>query len=194
MLPKSAKTTRGSIKYFGKDEAIEIVGAKEKQLQAIRGKEIAMIFQEPMSSLNPVIKCGEQVAEALRLHKGMNKADAKVKTIEWFNEVKLPRAEDIYNAYPHQLSGGQKQRVMIAMAMCCEPKLLIADEPTTALDVTVQNEILNLISNLQKAKGMSVIFISHDLGVVSQIADRIAVMKAGNKVEEAKAEEHFFKC
>ena len=191
LLPKSAKTTRGSIKYFGKDEAIEIVGAKEKQLQAIRGKEIAMIFQEPMSSLNPVIKCGEQVAEALRLHKGMNKADAKVKTIEWFNEVKLPRAEDIYNAYPHQLSGGQKQRVMIAMAMCCEPKLLIADEPTTALDVTVQNEILNLISNLQKAKGMSVIFISHDLGVVSQIADRIAVMKAGNKVEEAKAEDIF---
>jgi peptide/nickel transport system ATP-binding protein len=191
LLPKSARITQGSIQYNGGDHPIEIVGAKEKVLQSIRGKEIAMIFQEPMSSLNPVIKCGEQVAEALRLHKNLNKAEAKAKTIEWFNEVKLPRAENIYNSYPHQLSGGQKQRVMIAMAMCCEPKLLIADEPTTALDVTVQNDILNLIAQLQKARGMSVIFISHDLAVVAQIADRIAVMHSGNKVEEANAKEIF---
>lgn len=191
LLPKSARITQGSIKYNGGNQAIEIVGAKEKLLQSIRGKEIAMIFQEPMSSLNPVIKCGEQVAEALRLHKKMSKTEAKAKTIEWFNEVKLPRADTIYNSYPHQLSGGQKQRVMIAMAMCCEPKLLIADEPTTALDVTVQNDILKLISQLQKARGMSVIFISHDLGVVAQIADRIAVMHSGNKVEEANANDIF---
>ncbi|MAY84916.1 MAG: ABC transporter ATP-binding protein [Flavobacteriales bacterium] len=191
LLPKSSVISQGSISYFGNGEKFEIVGAKENQLQKIRGKEIAMIFQEPMSSLNPVIKCGEQVAEALRLHKGMSKAEAKEKTIEWFNEVKLPRAENIYSSYPHQLSGGQKQRVMIAMAMCCEPKLLIADEPTTALDVTVQNEILKLISQLQKDRNMSVIFISHDLGVVSQIADRIAVMQAGKKVEESSAKDIF---
>jgi len=194
LLPKSARIPQGSIKYYGSGQPFELVGAKEKELQKIRGKEIAMIFQEPMSSLNPVLKCGEQVAEALRLHQKLNKSEAKSKTIEWFNEVKLPRAESIYNSYPHQLSGGQKQRVMIAMAMSCEPKLLIADEPTTALDVTVQNEILLLISHLQKSRNMSVIFISHDLGVVSQIADRIAVMQYGKKVEEAKARDIFTKA
>jgi len=191
LLPKSASIPQGSIQYNGLEEPLIISTAKEKELQKIRGKEIAMIFQEPMSSLNPVMKCGEQVAEALRLHKGLNKTSAKERTIEWFKEVKLPRAESMYDAYPHQLSGGQKQRVMIAMAMCCEPKLLIADEPTTALDVTVQKEILKLIVQLQKSRNMSVIFISHDLGVVSQIADRIAVMHAGHKVEEGETKDIF---
>ena len=191
LLPVQAKIKSGKILYSGRGEKEDILGMNERELQKIRGKELAMIFQEPMTSLNPVIKCGEQVAESLRLHEGLSKKEAKEETLKWFKEVKLPRPEVIYNSYPHQLSGGQKQRVMIAMAICCKPKLLIADEPTTALDVTVQNDILRLIKELQTKMNMSVIFITHDLGVVAQISDRIAVLKKGELVEEGPAKDIF---
>jgi len=191
LLPVQAKIKSGKILYSGRGKEEDILGMNERELQKIRGKELAMIFQEPMTSLNPVIKCGEQVAESLRLHEGLSKKEAKEETIKWFKEVKLPRPEVIYNSYPHQLSGGQKQRVMIAMAICCKPKLLIADEPTTALDVTVQNDILRLIKELQTKMNMSVIFITHDLGVVAQISDRIAVLKKGELVEEGPAKDIF---
>ncbi len=160
-------------------------------LQAIRGNKIAMIFQEPMTSLNPVLTCGSQIMEALLAHKKISKATAKQKTIEWFEKVKLPNPEAIFNRYPHQLSGGQKQRVMIAMAMCCEPSLLICDEPTTALDVTVQKTILQLIKELQQQSGMGVIFITHDLGVVAEIADRTIVMYKGEIVEQNTVQQIF---
>jgi peptide/nickel transport system ATP-binding protein len=153
-------------------------------LQSIRGHKIAMIFQEPMTSLNPVFTCGEQVMEAILAHKKIPTNIAKQKTIGWFEKVKLPQPEAIFKRYPHQLSGGQKQRVMIAMAMCCEPSLLICDEPTTALDVTVQKTILQLIKELQQQSGMGVIFITHDLGVVAEIADRTIVMYKGEIVEQ----------
>lgn len=184
LLPDSAKITEGKISYHSNGKTYHLNTLKEIEFQSIRGKEIGMIFQEPMTSLNPVIKCGEQVAESLRLHKKLNRKEAYLETIKWFEKVLLPRPEEIYNSYPHQISGGQKQRVMIAIAMCCNPKLLIADEPTTALDVTVQKEILHLIKSLQKEYNMSVIFITHDLGVVAEIADNIMVMQNGRKVEE----------
>lgn len=160
-------------------------------LQAIRGNKIAMIFQEPMTSLNPVLTCGAQIMEALLAHKKISKSTAKQKTIEWFEKVKLPNPQAIFNRYPHQLSGGQKQRVMIAMAMCCEPSLLICDEPTTALDVTVQKTILQLIKELQQQSGMGVIFITHDLGVVAEIADRTIVMYKGAIVEQNTVQQIF---
>ncbi len=160
-------------------------------LQKIRGNKISMIFQEPMSSLNPVFTCGQQVVEALQQHKKINYQQAKQKTIEWFEKVKLPDPAVIFNRYPHQLSGGQKQRVMIAMAMCCEPSLLICDEPTTALDVTVQKNILQLIKQLQQETNLAVIFITHDLGVVQEIADRAIVMYKGEIVEQGTVKEIF---
>src|SRR5690606_30698024 len=172
-------------------QQIDLLQLQEKQLSKLRGNRIAMIFQEPMTSLNPVISCGEQVAEALRLHLKLSKKKAKEKTLEWFREVKLPRAEELYDSYPHQLSGGQKQRVMIAMAMCCEPEVLIADEPTTALDVTVQKTILELIKKLQQKHGMAVIFITHDLGVVAELADKVVVMYKGSVVEQGSIERIF---
>ncbi|KAA3645236.1 MAG: ABC transporter ATP-binding protein [Bacteroidetes bacterium] len=184
LLPKSAKIKSGSILFQQGESSIDVLKQNENQLRKLRGNEIAMIFQEPMTSLNPVITCGEQVAEAIRLHMGYNKTKAKEEAIKWFNEVQLPRAEQLFDAYPHQISGGQKQRVMIAMAMCCEPKLLIADEPTTALDVTVQKHILQLIKSLQKKHNMGVVFITHDLGVVAEIADKVIVMQAGTIVEQ----------
>ena len=153
-------------------------------MRSYRGKDIAMIFQEPMTSLNPVFTCGNQVTEAILLHQKSSVKEAKEKAIQLFNEVQLPRPEAIFDAYPHQLSGGQKQRVMIAMALSCEPSVLIADEPTTALDVTVQKTILELISSIQKKRNMGVIFITHDLGVVAEIADRAIVMRQGEIVEE----------
>jgi peptide/nickel transport system ATP-binding protein len=152
-------------------------------LEQLRGKRIAMIFQEPMTSLNPVLTCGEQVAEVLIKHMGFSREKARQKTRSLFEEVKLPRAESMLDQYPHQLSGGQRQRVMIAMAIACEPKLLIADEPTTALDVTVQKEVLTLLRTLQQSRNMGMIFITHDLGVVEEIADDILVMKKGVVVE-----------
>jgi len=165
-------------------EDISLFDLDEEQMRAIRGNRIAMIFQEPMTSLNPVLTCGYQLIEAIQLHIGLNSAQAKTKAIELFNEVLLPRAVAIFDSYPHQLSGGQKQRVMIAMALACDPEILIADEPTTALDVTVQKTILDLLQKLKEQRGMSLIFISHDLGVVSQIADRLLVMYKGEIVEQ----------
>ena len=172
-------------------EYIDLLKKNSRQLEDIRGNRIAMIFQEPMTSLNPVLTCGEQVMEAIQLHKKLNSSAAREAAIEWFSRVKLPDPSGIFARYPHQLSGGQKQRVMIAMAMCCEPSLLICDEPTTALDVTVQKTILQLIRDLQQQSGMGVIFITHDLGVVAEIADRAAVMYQGEIVEQNTVQEIF---
>jgi len=192
LLAKTAKFTSGEI-IFSEDEKneIELIRLSNKELQKIRGNKIAMIFQEPMTSLNPVFTCGYQVAESLQLHKKITNAEAKQQAIEWFGKVKLPEPEKVFSKYPHQLSGGQKQRVMIAMAMCCKPSLLICDEPTTALDVTVQKNILQLIKELQEEQKMGVIFITHDLGVVSEIADKIAVMYKGEIVETNSVKEIF---
>ena len=193
LLSKTAKFKSGGIIFSedGKNE-IDLIGLSNKELQKIRGNKIAMIFQEPMTSLNPVFTCGEQVAESLQLHKKISSGEAKQQAIEWFRKVKLPEPEKVFSRYPHQLSGGQKQRVMIAMAMCCKPSLLICDEPTTALDVTVQKNILNLIKELQEEQKMGVIFITHDLGVVSEISDKIAVMYKGQIVETNSKKEIFF--
>jgi peptide/nickel transport system ATP-binding protein len=160
-------------------------------LKFIRGNKIGMIFQEPMSSLNPVFTCGHQVKEAIVNHKKLSKHQARQQTIEWFSKVKLPDPEKIFYRYPHQLSGGQKQRVMIAMAMCCHPSLLICDEPTTALDVTVQKTILQLIRELQREQDIGVIFITHDLGVVAEVADKAVVMYKGEIVEQNTVKEIF---
>lgn len=165
------------------------ISPTDATLARLRGKSIAMIFQEPMTSLNPVMTCGFQVEEVLKKHLGVSHEKARKRTIELFEEVKLPRPESMINSYPHELSGGQRQRVMIAMAIACEPKLLIADEPTTALDVTVQKEILLLLKQLQTKRGMGMIFITHDLGVVEDIADHILVMKKGSVVEYGIAAE-----
>jgi peptide/nickel transport system ATP-binding protein len=182
----------GSI-LFSEDgnTAVDLLKTNRHDLQFIRGNKIAMIFQEPMSSLNPVHTCGRQVMESLLTHKKITKQQAKEQTIEWFTKVKLPDPATMFDRYPHQLSGGQKQRVMIAMAMCCRPSLLICDEPTTALDVTVQRTILELIKDLQKENNMGVIFITHDLGVVAEIADRAAVMYKGEIVEQDSVKEIF---
>jgi peptide/nickel transport system ATP-binding protein len=170
---------------------IDILQLPEDEMRKIRGNRIAMIFQEPMTSLNPVLTCGFQVAEAIRFHLSVSKQEAKEKTIKLFNEVQLPRPEAIFDSYPHQLSGGQKQRVMIAMALSCNPEILIADEPTTALDVTVQKTIIELLLRLKADRHMSLIFISHDLGLVSEIADQVIVMYKGNIVEEGSAKAIF---
>lgn len=190
---KISRITSGKIVFHDEkqDADIELTKLTEKELQHIRGNRIAMIFQEPMTSLNPVIKCGEQITEALLLHTKMTKKEAQEEVISLFKEVMLPRPEKIFDSYPHELSGGQKQRVMIAMAMSCRPDILIADEPTTALDVTVQKGILELIKKLQQKHGMSVIFITHDLGVVAEIADEIIVLYKGNIVERGEVKPIF---
>jgi peptide/nickel transport system ATP-binding protein len=163
---------------------IDIVSLPENEMENMRGDDISMIFQEPMTSLNPVYTCGDQVMEAIILHQKVNKKEAQKRTIELFEKVELPRPEEIFRSYPHQISGGQKQRVMIAMAMSCNPSVLIADEPTTALDVTVQAKILDLMRHLRDENNMSIIFITHDFGVIAEIADRVAVMYHGKIVEE----------
>lgn len=188
----AGKIASGSILYQNREgQTIDLVNLPEKEMRHYRGNEIAMIFQEPMTSLNPVFTCGYQVMEALMLHKKLNKSEAKARTIELFNKVKLPRPEAIFNSYPHQVSGGQKQRVMIAMAMSCEPSVLIADEPTTALDVTVQATILDLMRQLQQENEMGILFITHDLGVIAELAQRVVVMYKGNVVEEGPVAEIF---
>lgn len=186
LLPvSSARFTAGEILFTeDTEQTIDLLKRSRNEMQDIRGNRIAMIFQEPMTSLNPVLTCGSQVMEAILLHKKMTKEQARQKTLEWFEKVKLPDPAVLFNRYPHQLSGGQKQRVMIATAMCCEPSLLICDEPTTALDVTVQKTILQLIKELQQQTGMGVIFITHDLGVVAEVADRAVVMYKGEVVEQ----------
>jgi peptide/nickel transport system ATP-binding protein len=174
-------------------EEVNLLELSKKTMRGYRGKEISMIFQEPMTSLNPVFTCGMQVREAILQHQPVNKKEAKLRTIELFNEVRLPRPEEIFRSYPHQLSGGQKQRVMIAIAMSCNPKILIADEPTTALDVTVQKTILDLMKELQAKHGMSIIFITHDLGLVSGFAGKVLVMYKGKIVEQGLTGEIFQK-
>lgn len=175
----------GQIIYHTKDgKQIDLVKISEKEMQSFRGNELAMIFQEPMTSLNPVFTCGNQVMETILLHQKVTKQEAEKLTLELFEKVKLPDPKRVLNAYPHQLSGGQKQRVMIAMAMSCKPGVLIADEPTTALDVTVQKTILQLMNDLKKEIDSAVIFITHDLGVIAEIADRVLVMYKGKIVEQ----------
>jgi peptide/nickel transport system ATP-binding protein len=191
LLPSPpAKYIQGEILFTDKHgKNVDLIKASREYLQQVRGNEISMIFQEPMSSLNPVHTCGEQVKEAIILHQKISKDEAKQKTITLFESTQLPDPALIYNRYPHQLSGGQKQRVMIAMAMSCNPSLLICDEPTTALDVTVQKTILQLIKKLQQQNNMGVIFITHDLSVVAEIADKVVVMYKGNIVEKGAAKD-----
>ena len=193
LLPSPpAKYSTGEIIFSENgNDATDLLKRNRYEMQDIRGNKIAMIFQEPMTSLNPVLTCGDQVMEAILLHKQVSKENAKLQTIAWFEKVKLPDPESIFKRYPHQLSGGQKQRVMIAMAMSCEPSLLICDEPTTALDVTVQKTILQLIKELQQQSNIGVIFITHDLGVVAEVADRAVVMYKGEIVEQHTVKEIF---
>ncbi len=181
--PPSHCKVEGSALFMGQ----ELIGMDDKQMQDVRGKHISMIFQEPMTSLNPVKRCGEQVVEMMRLHEQVDYEEARRRTLALFEEVMLPRPESIFDSYPHQISGGQKQRVMIAMALACNPELVIADEPTTALDVTVQKTILQLLRDLQQKRKLSIIFITHDLGVIAQIADDIVVMYKGKIVERGDA-------
>ena len=179
------KISAGEIIFHQSDDTkIDLLSISEEEMRSFRGNDIAMIFQEPMTSLNPVFTCGDQVVEAIMLHQNVNKKEAKEITISLFEEVQLPDPERIYSTYPHQISGGQKQRVMIAMAMSCKPSILIADEPTTALDVTVQKTILELMQNLQKERNMGILFITHDLGVIAELADKVVVMYKGDIVEQ----------
>ena len=170
---------------------VDLAGASDDLMRTIRGNEIGMIFQEPMTSLNPVFTVGRQLTEGLRVHKGMSKADAEARALELLRQVRIPEPERRLGQYPHELSGGMRQRVVIAMALACEPRLLIADEPTTALDVTIQAEILALIDRLKRETGTAVLFITHDMAVVAQMADRVVVMYRGKKVEEGSAAEIF---
>jgi len=177
----------GQINYDGKN----LLDLSPAQMRKIRGKEISMIFQEPMTSLNPVFTVGEQIAEALRLHEGLNRRDAMDKTVDMLKLVHIPNAERRVKEYPHQLSGGMRQRIMIAMALSCNPKLLIADEPTTALDVTIQAQILELLNELKAKLGMAILLITHDMGVIAETAQRVVVMYAAKVAEEAPVTELF---
>jgi len=181
LIEKPGKIVDGSVKFLGE----ELVGTTDKRIREIRGNEISMIFQEPMTSLNPVFKVGDQIGEALILHRNMSRKEAKNVGIEMLQLVGIPRAEKVIDDYPHQLSGGMRQRVMIAMALACNPKLLIADEPTTALDVTIQAQILALMNRLKTETNTAIIMITHDLGVVAQMADHVLVMYSGKIVESA---------
>ena len=185
--PKQGRVAAGRILLDGTD----LRTLDEAELEPVRGDRIAMIFQEPMTSLNPVMSIGAQVAEALRVHRRLSRADAEAKALAVLDEVKIPSARQRFHDYPHQFSGGMRQRVMIAMALACEPTLLLADEPTTALDVTIQAQVLSLLADLKARHGMAMLFITHNLGVVAQIADRVAVMYAGQIVEEAPVHEIF---
>jgi len=187
------KIVGGEILYYekGKNAAVDLVKLSEREMRHYRGNELAMIFQEPMTSLNPVFTCGNQVTEAILLHQKVSKTQAKQQTLELFAKVQLPDPERVFSAFPHQLSGGQKQRVMIAMALSCNPDILIADEPTTALDVTVQKTILELMNDLRREIDASIVFITHDLGVIAEIADRVIVMYKGKIVEQGNVYDIF---
>ncbi len=195
LLPaKTAVIEAGEILYKEEDTFVDLSKLSQNAYTKYRGRHIAMIFQEPMTSLNPSMRCGDQVDEAILLHRTKDPSEAKSITLQLFKRVKLPEPERIYNAYPHQLSGGQIQRVMIAMAISCRPSLLIADEPTTALDVTVQKEVIELLKEIQEEYGMAILFISHDLGVISEIADRVVVMQKGKVVETGTVNSIFKKA
>jgi peptide/nickel transport system ATP-binding protein len=180
LVPKPGRVDSGRVTLCGRD----VLGLSVNEMRAVRGRDAAMIFQEPMTSLNPVQTAGAQVVEAIRLHERVSSDVARKRTIELFERVQIPDPEQRFDAYPHQLSGGLKQRVMIAMAVSMRPKLLIADEPTTALDVTIQAQILELLRELQRELGTAILLITHDLGVVNELSDRIAVMYAGRMVEQ----------
>lgn len=186
LSPRHASIT-GEISLEGRN----LVGLSRDEMHSIQGKEVAMVFQEPMTSLNPTMRIGKQVEEALAIHTKLSKAERKEKAIQAMRDVELPDVERAYRKYPHELSGGQRQRVMIASAIIGSPKLLIADEPTTALDVTIQKEILKLLKKLNAEQGMSILFISHDLRVIRQLCSRVIVMNRGNIVEEGPVEEVF---
>jgi oligopeptide/dipeptide ABC transporter ATP-binding protein len=187
LIERPGKIVQGSIKFDGE----ELVGISDKKMRGYRGNDISMIFQEPMTSLNPVFRVGDQIGESLRLHQKLDKKEARERAVEMLNLVGIPRAEKVVNDYPHQLSGGMRQRVMIAMALACNPKVLIADEPTTALDVTIQAQILSLMNDLQKKTNTAIMLITHDLGVVAQMAHHVLVMYSGKIVESASAIEIF---
>jgi peptide/nickel transport system ATP-binding protein len=187
LVPEPPGKIAGSIRFQGR----ELLSLPERAMRAIRGKEIGMIFQEPMTSLNPVLSIGRQLGETLRLHEGLDRAAAEKRAAEMLDLVGIPEPRQRLRNYPHQLSGGMRQRVMIAIALACNPKLLIADEPTTALDVTIQAQILDLMSDLKRRSGAAVMLITHDLGVVAEVAQRVIVMYAGRKVEEAPVAELF---
>jgi len=187
LISPPGKIVNGEILFDGKD----LLKLSDSQMREMRGDDIAMIFQDPMTSLNPVFTVGEQIAEALRLHSKLSRSEARKATIEAMREVAIPDPARRVDDYPHQLSGGMRQRVMIAMALACNPKLLIADEPTTALDVTIQAQILELLDELRKQRELAVLLITHDLGVVAEVADRVAVMYTGRIVEESPVDELF---
>ena len=185
LVPRPAgHITGGSIRFRGED----LLKVPEARLRELRGDRIAMIFQEPMTSLNPVFTVGDQIAETARLHLGLSAADARKRAIEMLKAVHIPSAERRVDEYPHQFSGGMRQRVMIAMALACEPEVLIADEPTTALDVTVQAQIFDLLQELRDTRGTAIVLITHDMGAIAEMADRVVVMYAGRKVEEGSVE------
>ena len=189
ILPKNGKVVEGSVMFQGND----LTKYSERQMQQVRGSEIAMIFQDPMTSLNPTMKVGKQIEEMLKEHrKEMSKADRKARAIELLSLVGISNPEARYDQDPHQLSGGMRQRVVIAIALACDPKVLIADEPTTALDVTIQAQILDLMKDLQKKTGMGIIFITHNLGVVADICDKVSVMYAGKIVEQGPVDDIFY--
>ncbi|WP_408608464.1 ABC transporter ATP-binding protein [Elioraea thermophila] len=187
LIPEPPGKVTGRIMFRGRD----LLSLSEREMRQIRGNEISMIFQEPMTSLNPVLTVGRQIRETLKLHQGLDDRAAEARAIEMLDLVHIPEARRRVKEYPHQLSGGMRQRVMIAMALACNPKLLIADEPTTALDVTIQAQILDLMRELKAKVGAAILLITHDLGVVAEMAKRIVVMYAGRKVEEARANDLF---
>ncbi|WP_316177228.1 MULTISPECIES: ABC transporter ATP-binding protein [unclassified Bradyrhizobium] len=187
LIPEPPGKIAGSIRLEGR----EILTLSDREMRSLRGNDISMIFQEPMTSLNPVLTVGRQIGETLRLHQGLDQAQAEARAVEMLTLVGIPEPARRVREYPHQLSGGMRQRVMIAMALACNPKLLIADEPTTALDVTIQAQILKLMLELKQRVGAAIILITHDLGVVAEVAERVMVMYAGRKVEEAPVRELF---
>lgn len=189
LLDYPGKIAAGEVIYRGED----LTKVSEARMRAIRGNEISVIFQEPMTSLNPVFRVGKQIGEALILHQNLTKKEARQRSIQLLRDVKIPRPEKVVDDYPHQLSGGMRQRVMIAMALACNPAILIADEPTTALDVTIQAQILSLMNDLKNDQNTAILFITHDLGVVNQMADDVVVMYCGEVVEYASVDEIFGK-